>query len=162
MLIEKDKVVCFHYTLKSPEGTLIETTEDGDPAFYLHGANNILPAMELAMAGKQAGQHVSLELGPYEAYGPRNEALVERIAVKHLKSRDRKLAPGSIALVDSDKGQRQVTVLKAGKFQATVDGNHPLAGQTIVFEIDISDVRDATQEELSHGHAHGPDGSASH
>lgn len=162
MNIENNKVVCFHYTLKSPEGTMIETTQGGDPAFYLHGAGNILPALEQAMTGGKPGQHISLELGPYDAYGPRNEALVERMAVKHLQSRDRKLRPGSIAVVNSDKGQRQVTVLKIGKFQATVDGNHPLAGQTIVFEIEITAIRDATPEELAHGHAHGADGNASH
>lgn len=162
MIIENSKVVCFHYTLKSPEGTLIETSQDGDPAVYLHGANNILPKLEQAMAGKKPGEQFSLELGPHDAYGMRNEALVERMAVKHLQSRDRKLRPGSIAVVNTEKGQRQVTVLKSGKFQATIDGNHPLAGQTIVFHIEIGDVREATPEELAHGHAHGPDGHAAH
>ncbi len=162
MIIENRKVVCFHYTLKSPEGVLIETTQDGEPAVYLHGANNIMPKLEQAMVGRQPGEHFSIELGPEDAYGMRNEALVERMSVKHLQSRDRKIGPGSVATVNTERGQRQVTVLKMGKFQATVDGNHPLAGQTIVFDIQISDVRDATPEELAHGHAHGADGHTAH
>jgi FKBP-type peptidyl-prolyl cis-trans isomerase SlyD len=162
MIIENRKVVCFHYALKSPDGTVIESTDEDQPAVYLHGANNILPALEQAMAGKQAGEGFSIELAPGDAYGLRNEALIERIAVKHLQSRDRKLRPGSIAVVSTDKGQRQVTIVKMGKFQATVDGNHPLAGQTIVFDIRITDIRDANPEELAHGHAHGPDGHAEH
>jgi FKBP-type peptidyl-prolyl cis-trans isomerase SlyD len=162
MKIEKNKVACFHYTLKTPEGTIIETSRDGEPGVYLHGAGNILPSLEKAMAELSEGDQITVALDALDAYGPRNEALVERIAVKHLKSRDRKLQAGSIATINSDKGQRQVTVLKMGKFQATVDGNHPLAGQSIVFDIEITAVRDASGEELAHGHAHGADGHASH
>lgn len=162
MIIEKNKVVVFHYTLKNAEGTVIESSHDGEPAVYMHGAGNILPMLEKATAGHSAGEQLNVELEALDAYGPRKESLVRRIAVKHLKSRDRKLRAGSIASITSDKGNEQVTVLKMGKFQATVDGNHPLAGQAIVFDIDIKAVRDATEEELAHGHAHGPDGHASH
>ena len=162
MIIENNKVVCFHYTLKNAEDTVIESSQDGEPSVYLHGAGNILPMLEKALAGQSQGTHLTVELDALDAYGPRNESLVRRIAVKHLQSRDRKLRAGSIATIDTDKGQQQLTVIKVGKFQATVDGNHPLAGQAIVFDIEITAVRDASEEELSHGHAHGPDGHASH
>ena len=162
MIIEKNKVVAFHYTLKNAEGTIIESSHDGEPGVYMHGAGNILPMLEKAMVGHSAGEQLNVALEALDAYGPRHESLVRRIAVKHLKSRDRKLRAGSVATIANDKGNEQVTVVKMGKFQATVDGNHPLAGQAIVFDIDVTAVRDATEEELAHGHAHGPDGSHGH
>lgn len=162
MKVENNKVVAFHYTLKNVEGTVIEASHDGEPSVYLHGARNILPALERALEGKTAGEQLSVTLDALDAYGPRQEGKVQRIAVKHLHSRDRKLRPGSIATIQTDQGQQQVTVLKVGKFQATVDANHPLAGQTLEFDLEITAVRDATPDELAHGHAHGIDGHSGH
>ncbi len=162
MKVEKNKVVCFHYTLKNTEGTVLEASHDGEPAIFLHGARNILPALEKSLDGKNIGAKLNVCLDALDAYGPRQEAKIQRIAVKHLKSADRKLRPGSIATIDTEQGQQQVTVLKVGKFQAVIDGNHPLAGQALEFDIEVSAVRDATEEELAHGHPHGPDGHSGH
>lgn len=162
MTIGQNKVVCFHYKLSNAEGTLLEASHDGEPSVYLHGGGNIFPALERALEGRCAGDTLSVTLDALDAYGPRKDNLVQRMAVKHLHSRDKKLRAGSVATVQTEQGQQQVTVLKMGKFQAVVDGNHPLAGQSLAFDIEITAVRDATEEELAHGHAHGADGHQGH
>ena len=104
-----------------------------------------------------------VNLAAAEAYGPRREELIQRVAIKHLQPvGGGRLRAGGIARVHTDRGWRQVTVLKLGKFQATVDANHPLAGRDVAFDIEVTAVRKATPEELAHGHAHGADGSDGH
>lgn len=162
MKIENNTVVCFSYTLKNSKGDIVEQSPDNEPEVYLHGAGGILPAMERQLAGKQAGDKLQFELAAGEAYGKHREDMIQRIAVKHLRPAKGKLRTGAIAHIQTEQGMRQVRIIKMGKFQATVDANHPLAGEDVSFEIDISQVRAATEEELAHGHAHGADGSASH
>jgi FKBP-type peptidyl-prolyl cis-trans isomerase SlyD len=153
-----DKTVAqFHYTLKDESGVEIESSHGQEPLAYLHGANNTLPGLETALAGKAAGDKFSVTLQPEEGYGERNEALVERVSVKHLNglpSKNAKWQPGMIAIVQTEQGQRQVTVLKTGKFMVTVDINPPLAGKVLTFDIEVVDVRAATDEESEHGHVH--------
>lgn len=162
MEVAKDRVVCFHYTLKDADGNELENSHDGAPQVYLHGGDNLLPMLEQAMAGHTGGDHLTVELDAIDAYGVRRDDLVQRMATKHLRSRDRKLTAGSIAYIETREGPRPVTVLKVGRHQATVDANHPLAGRDLVFDIEITTVRDATADELAHGHAHGADGQAGH
>lgn len=161
MIIDKDKVVSFHYRLTEENGQEIENSYDGEPVLFLQGHKNIVAGLEKAMEGKQAGDKFSATVAPAEGYGERNEANQQRIPIKHLhgdKKSKAKLRPGMVVSVETEQGPRQVTVVKAGKFNVDVDSNHPLAGRTLVFEVEVVDVREATAEETSHGHAHGVGG----
>ena len=156
MQIVKNNVVQFHYTLKQEDGTLIESSYegDGDPMAYLHGHGNIVPGLEESFEGQAAGATFTATVTADKGYGERNEELTQRIPIKHLQGA-KKWRPGMVAHVQTDQGQRQVTVLKVGKFMVDVDANHPFAGKTLVFDVKVEDVREASQEEIDHGHAHG-------
>ncbi|MBA54048.1 MAG: peptidylprolyl isomerase [Pseudomonadales bacterium] len=156
MSIGKDSVVQFHYTL-TEAGTELESTKGGDPMAYLHGHQNIISGLEQAMAGKAEGDTFSVTVAPADAYGERKDDLTQRIPLKHLQGA-KKWRPGMVAWVETDQGQRQVTVTKVGKFNADCDLNHPLAGKTLTFDVEIVEVRAATDEEKAHGHAHGVGG----
>ncbi|XPF94414.1 FKBP-type peptidyl-prolyl cis-trans isomerase [Colwellia sp. RE-S-Sl-9] len=157
MKIAEKTVVQFHYVLKEEDGTEIESSYDNDPMAYLHGANNTLVGLENALAGKEAGDKFSVTLQPDEAYGERQEDMIQRIPVKHLQGAA-KWKAGMTAVVQTEQGQRQVTVVKVGKFMVTVDINPPLAGKVLTFDLEVVDVREATEDEVKHGHAHGVGG----
>ena len=157
MHIERDKVVTFHYSLTDAEGTFNESSEGKEPLLYLHGYGNIVPGLENEMRGKQAGDSFKATVAPEHAYGMRDETAVQRVPIKHL-IRPGKLAVGLAVNVNTSAGARRGTVLKVGRFNVDVDLNHPLAGKTLVFDLRIVDVRDATPEEIAHRHAHGPGG----
>ena len=159
---ETRSVICFTYRLSDADGTVLEQSRPDSPEAYLTGSGGLLPKIEQALDGKQVGERIHLELSADDAYGQRHDDNIQRIAVKHLQPAGGKFRAGDIAHVQTDHGWRQVRVLKLGKFQATVDANHPLAGMDLVFDIDIVAVRPASAEELAHGHAHGADGSAGH
>lgn len=153
--IEKDHVVSFQYVLKDVEGKVLETSAQEDPTVYLHGHNGMLPALERELAGVTAGTALNVTLS--QPYGPNHPDSIQRIPLKHLHAK-KKPQPGTVVVVRSKEGLRQVTVLKVGKFSVDVDTNHPFAGMDLTFEIEVLDVRQATPEELAHGHAHGPGG----
>lgn len=157
MIVEKDKVVIFHYILKDDNGEEMESSKDRDPMTYLHGGNNIIVGLEKAMQGHQAGDSFSVTVEPEEAYGVRKGDNVQRIPLKRIKALG-KVQPGQVLNLQTDQGPVQVTVLKVGRFNVDVDANHPLAGETLTFEVEITEVRDASAEELDHGHVHGPGG----
>ena len=157
MIAEKNKVVTFHYTLTNETGEELESSHDKDPMTYLHGANNIIPGLERAMEGHAIRDKFSATLEPGDAYGVRNDNNVQRIPLKRLKGIG-KISVGQILNLQTNKGPVQVTVLKIGRFNVDVDGNHPLAGIQLTFEVEITDIRDASEEESQHGHAHGPGG----
>jgi len=154
MIVAKDTVVQLHYTLKDDQGNQIESTAGLDPIAYLQGHHNMIPGFESAVEGKQAGDHVDITVTPENGYGERIEGSVQRVPVKHLQGA-KKWKKGMIASVHTEQGERQVTIVKLGRFMADVDTNHPFAGKTLHFEVDIVDVRHATPEEIDHGHAHG-------
>ena len=156
MHIEKDTVVEFHYTVYE-NGNLLESSKESDALAYLHGHEGMLPGLENALNGKQANDQFSVELSAKDAYGPRHEDAVQRIPLKHL-SGAKTWKPGMIAVVHTDQGQRQVTILKVGRFNADCDLNHSFAGKDLKFDIEVVSVRAATAEELSHGHVHGAGG----
>ena len=161
MQISADSVVSFHYNLKDADGTLLETSYDSDPTLYLHGHSNILSGLEEPLESKTVGDKVSVTLAPDQAYGERKEGAVQRIPIKHLHNHaalKNKLKPGSRVTVNTQHGPWDAVVLKVGKFNVDIDSNHPLAGKTLNFEIEVVDVREATAEELAHGHAHGAGG----
>jgi len=157
MIAEKDKVVTFHYTLKNADGEQMETSRDKQPMSYLHGANNIIIGLEKAMEGHAVNDEFSVTVEPEEAYGPRKDVNVQRVPLKRLKGIG-KISPGQILNLQTNKGPVQVTVLHVGRFNVDVDANHPLAGQALTFDIEITDIRDASEEELTHRHVHGPGG----
>ncbi|HEY3700498.1 MAG TPA: peptidylprolyl isomerase [Spongiibacteraceae bacterium] len=157
MQIENGTVVSFLYTLSDTAGNTIESNRDGDNAVYLHGAKNVVPKLEAAFAGKQSGDHFELTLEPLDAYGERRADAVERVPAKYLKHAG-KLKPGQAVQLNTKEGMTLVTVIKVGKFSVDVDTNHPLAGQTLNYAVDIVDVRAASDEEKEHGHAHGAGG----
>ncbi len=159
MNIEDNKVVSFHYTLTNEDGETLDTSrERGEPMLYLHGAGNIIPGLEKAMAGKKAGDSFEVAVPPGEAYGERRDANVQRLPLKKLGVKANQLKPGMILNLQTNQGPAQVTVLKVGRFNVDVDANHPLSGHTLNFDVEIVEVRDATEEEQQHGHAHGPGG----
>jgi FKBP-type peptidyl-prolyl cis-trans isomerase SlyD len=158
MQIGKNSVVTFHYTLRDDAGVQLESSRDGDPTLYLHGANNMLPALEEAFAGRSAGESFQITLTPAQAYGERRAGAVERVPAKYLKHEGRLRVGQVVRLHMKDGGAMPVTIVKVGKFAVDVDSNHPLAGRTLSYDIEIVDVRAATAEEIAHGHAHGVGG----
>lgn len=161
MLIAADKVVSFHYRLSEPGQAIVEDSRDDQPVVYLHGHRNMISGLEEALTGKQAGDKFAVTLPPEKAYGERREDAVQRISLKHVLNPGNKKAaykPGMVVQVNTDHGPREVTVVKAGLKTVDVDINHPMAGKTLNFEVEVVEVRDATAEEIEHGHVHGAGG----
>lgn len=158
MHVESNKVVSFHYQLSEAGGALIEKTPAEQPAIYLHGHQNILPAMEEAFSGKSKGATFQIELSAAQAYGELQPNRQQRVPLKHLVQAKQKLRPGQIVQVNTAEGHFDARVVKVGKFNVDIDSNHPLAGMDLLFDIEIVDIREATEQELAHGHAHGPGG----
>ena len=157
MNIAKNSVALFHYTLRSEAGEELETSRGGDPSAYLHGADNIVAGLEKAMEGHASGDVFSATIPPEEAYGQPDPERQQRVPVKHLVFKG-KLKPGMVVQLNTREGRVPVTVVKAGRHSADIDTNHPLAGQVLTFDIEIVDVREASEEEVAHGHAHGVGG----
>lgn len=155
MSIEKNSVVSFHYTVFEDEDR-IESSEGRDPLIILHGAGNIISGLEKALEGKAAGDHVEVTVTPEEAYGLRNEDMIQRVPIKHFKGQ--RLVPGQTMMLRGQQGPIMATVKKVGMSVVDLDMNHPMAGKTLRFEVNILDVREATEEEITHGHVHGPGG----
>ncbi|PCH85379.1 MAG: peptidylprolyl isomerase [Piscirickettsiaceae bacterium] len=157
MPIQTNTVVRFHYTLKNDAGNTLESSNGQEPTAYLHGYSNIIAGLQKDMEGKTQGDTFSSTVQPEDGYGQRIEGSTQRVPIKHLMGA-KKWRPGMVATVQTEHGQKQVTVIKPGKFMAEVDNNHPLAGQTLHFDIEIVDIRDATAEEIAHKHVHGAGG----
>ena len=155
--VADDTVVSFHYTLRDAEGTLSESSQGASPVAYLHGRSQIVPGLENEMTGKKSGDKFTATIAPEQAYGQRNENAVQRVPTKHIASRG-PYTVGQMVVVNTREGGRQARVVKVGHFNVDLDLNHPLAGKTLTFDIEIVEVRAATAEELEHGHAHGPEG----
>lgn len=157
MIVEKNKVVEFDYRLTDADGELIEDTSESQPMAYLHGYGNILAPLEASLEGREEGDSLEVEITPEQGFGYRDESRVQRIPIKHLEFEGR-LKPGAVATVNTREGRRQIVVRKVGRFNVDADLNHPFAGLTLNFDITLVSIRDATSEELDHGHAHGPGG----
>ena len=155
--VADDSVVSFHYTLRDDAGSIMESSAGGSPVVYLHGRNNIVPGLETQLAGKTGGDKFTAIVTPEQGYGVRNESAIQRVPLKHIATRG-PFEPGQMVVVNTREGGRQARVIKVGHFNVDLDLNHPLAGKTLTFEIEIVDVRAATEEERAHGHAHGPEG----
>ncbi|CCQ11087.1 FKBP-type peptidyl-prolyl cis-trans isomerase SlyD [Pseudoalteromonas luteoviolacea B = ATCC 29581] len=156
MQVAKDTVVEFHYTLSEADNQ-IENSHNSEPLLYLHGNEGMLPGLEAAMEGKAAGDAFSVTLEPEQAYGERRDEFIQRIPLKHLQGA-KVWKPGMTAIIHTDQGRHQVTIVKVGRFNADCDLNHPLAGKTLTFAVEVVSVRAATSEELAHGHVHAEGG----
>ena len=156
MKIEKDRVVRFHYTVSEVGQEPLETSEGRDPLAILIGHGNIIPGLEKAMDGREAGEKFEVDVPAAEAYGERREGLTQRVPKKHFKGA--RLEPGMQAVLPTNFGPRAVTIQKVGMSVVDVDLNHPMAGKDLHFAIEIVDVREASAEEIEHGHVHGDGG----
>jgi len=157
MTIQQDSVVTLHYTLKDDAGKVIDSSAGGEPLSYLHGHGNLVPGLERELTGKAAGDKLNVSVEPAQGYGDRDERLVQRIPRRALSGVGN-VRVGMRLRADTEQGPIAVRVTHIVGDMVTVDGNHPLAGQNLNFEVEITEVRAATSEELSHGHVHGPGG----
>lgn len=158
MQIADNAVVAIHYTLTDDAGTTLDTSrERNEPLAYLHGHGNIIPGLESALVGKQAGDKLNVTVTPEEGYGERHDALIQTVPREAFEGVDEVL-PGMQFQAQTDAGPRLFTITEVEGDNVTVDGNHPLAGATLHFDVEITEVREASAEELSHGHVHGPGG----
>lgn len=155
--IKQDSVVSFHYTLRDDAGEVIDRSQTGQPLSYLHGHGNLVPGVEKALEGKSAGDKLSIKVAPAEGYGEYSQDLVQQVPRRSLKGIAR-ITPGMRLRAQTEVGLRSVTVTRVAGDMVTLDANHPLAGKNLNFDIEISEVREPTEEELSHGHVHGPGG----
>lgn len=137
----------------------LETSYGDSPSLYLHGYQNLMPGLEQAMLGKTEGDIFSVALEPAQAYGEVRKNSQQRVSLKHLANKPKgKLKPGDIVGINTEEGIKQATVIKVGLKNVDVDNNHPLAGKSIQFDIEVLTLREATADEVAHGHAHGVGG----
>ena len=153
MQVKKNKVVSIHYKLKDNKGNMLDSSEGREPLSYIHGNGNLIAGMEEGLEGKKTGDKVDLKISPDKAYGNRNETLVQDVPKTAFG--DQEVKPG---MQFNTQDGHTVTVTKVGLEKVTVDGNHPLAGMDLNFDVEVVNVREATNEELDHGHVHGPEG----
>ncbi len=152
-----NKVVSFHYTLKDQSGAVLEASNRDEPMSFLEGAGQIIPGLESALKGMKKGEKKSVFVASKDAYGEFDEELIVSVPLTQIPKKDVKV--GDQFHADSAEGHsRTVVVTEVKDNEIIVDGNHPLSGQDLNFAVEIVDVRSATKEELSHGHAHGPGG----
>lgn len=150
MQISKNKVATFDFTVTSESGEMLDSSKESGPFSYVHGIGYLIPGLESAMEGKSIGNHFSVSIQPAQGYGERDESLLQVIPRSVFKEVEG-LEVGHQIQIDDQNGTRIATVAKIEEASVTLDGNHPLAGITLNFDIDIVDVRDATKEELEHG-----------
>ncbi|WP_457098016.1 FKBP-type peptidyl-prolyl cis-trans isomerase [Lysobacter sp. P5_B9] len=156
MKIEKDRVVSFHYTVSEQGQESLESSEGRDPLVILVGHGNIIPGLETAMDGREAGDKFEVDVAAADAYGEKRDGLSQRIPKKHFGNQ--RLEPGMQVILQTNFGPRAVTIQKVGMSVVDVDLNHPMAGKNLHFAIEIVDVREASAEEVEHGHVHGEGG----
>ena len=157
MTINKNKVVNIHYTLTDNEGVIIDTSQGREPLTYLHGAGNIIEGLESELEGKVSGDKLEVTIAPENGYGLRNEALLQKVSRENFPT-EVELAPGMQFQTNTEQEKIVFTVIKIQDDSVIVDGNHPLAGVILNFKVEVMDIRDASDEEISHGHAHEPGG----
>lgn len=151
MKIQNHSAVRFHYTLKDEEGNLVDSSEGGEPLPYLHGANNIVPGLEKQLEGKSVGDKLEVKVDADEGYGDYNENL-KQAAPRELFQGVDEIEIGSQFEAQTDQGPISVVVTEVRDDEIVVDGNHPLAGLDLYFDVEIVEVRDANEEEIAQGH----------
>ena len=157
MKIEDNKVVQMHYHLTDENGTVLDSSKGREPLSYIQGIGNIIVGLEKEMADKIVGDKLNVVVIPSEGYGERDEKLVQVVPKSGFQG-DEELTVGMQVQVGTQDGQAIATVAQIEGEDVTLDVNHPLAGATLTFDVEVVDVRDATEEELEHGHVHDPGG----
>lgn len=157
MIVAQHTVVTIDYTLKNGEGTLLDTSDGREPLVYLHGVGALIPGLEKEMEGKEKGNQFNTVIQPDDAYGTRKEELVKVVSKEGFQG-DEELKVGMQVQLETDHGPSIAVVSNIENENVTLDLNHPLADMTLHFDVSIKDVRQATDEEISHGHVHGPGG----
>jgi len=153
MQITKHKVASIHYTLTDNDGKIIDSSSGREPLTYIQGIGNLIPGMEEGLEGKSKGEKLSLKISPEKGYGIKDEALTQRVPRTAFGGQEVKVG----MQFQTNQGG-VVTVTHAGLSEITVDANHPLAGVELNFAVEIMDIRPATEDEIAHGHVHGPGG----
>lgn len=154
--IEKDRVVRFHYTVSEQGQEALESSKEREPLVILAGHGNIIPGLDKALEGHAAGDSFGVDVAAADAYGERRDGLSQRVPKKHFGAQ--KLSPGMQVVLNTNFGPRAVTIQKVGMSVVDVDLNHPMAGKDLHFDIEVVDVREASKEEIEHGHVHGEGG----
>ncbi len=162
MKIADKCVVHIHYTLKNDQGETLDSSEGREPLPYLHGASNIVPGLEKALTGQEAGAQLDVTVSPEEGYGPVFPEAIQTVPREAFQGVD-DIQPGMQFQAQGPEGQVQVITVKEITDEGiVVDGNHPLAGQNLNFSVEVAEVREATEEEMEHGHPHMPGHSCDH
>lgn len=161
MKIERGRVVRLHYTLRDENGKTIESSGGSQPLSYLHGYGHLIPGLEKALYGWEAGLQTTVTVAPKDAYGDKDPQAVIR-APREDFPEGIDLEPGAEVQAETPDGPITFIVVSVGENEAVLDANHPLAGQTLTFDVEVLDVREATAEEISHGHVHGEGGAHGH
>ncbi|HXA36375.1 MAG TPA: peptidylprolyl isomerase [Steroidobacteraceae bacterium] len=157
MQIAADRVVLIHYTLKDDDGVVIDSSAGAEPLAYIQGHGNLVAGLEKALEGKQDGDTVAVSVTPAEGYGKRDAALIQRVPKRSMQGSG-EIKKGMQFQARTDDGMRVFTVTAVVGDMVTLDGNHPLADKTLNFDVEVVSVREATSEELEHGHVHGAGG----
>lgn len=157
MLIAPQKIVLIHYTLTDEAGDVLDSSEGNDPLAFIQGVGNIIPGLEQALEGKAAGERFNVRIEPEDAYGDRDPELIQSVPITAFDG-VADIEPGMQFQAETHEGLQMVTVIEVEGDEVILDGNHPLAGIPLHFDIEIVEVRDATEEELAHGHVHGQGG----
>lgn len=157
MQIAPNHVVSIDYTLRNDAGDIVDSSQGNAPLAYLHGHHNIIPGLENALTGRAVGDSFSITIPPAEAYGERDPGMIQSVPRNMFQGVD-VIEPGMKFQAQTQGGVQVVTVTAVDGDLIELDANHEMAGQTLHFEVTVTDIRDATEEELSHGHVHGPGG----
>ena len=158
MTITQHKVVTIHYKVTDVEsGEVIDSSEGGAPMVYMHGAQNIIPGLEAALEGKAVGDEIEVTVAPADAYGEYSDERIQQVPMEAFQGVE-KVEPGMAFTAQTEHGPVNLIVTEVDETTVTVDANHPLAGKALKFEVTISEVRDASEEEVAHGHVHGEGG----
>ena len=156
MIIRENCVVSLHYTLTDDEGDELDSSAGQDPLVYLHGSRNIISGLERALSGRQVGDEFEVTVQPEDAYGTVKEELIQSVPREAFAGFD-DLREGMQFQTDGSDGQPSLNIIvrEVGDDVVVIDANHPLAGQVLHFDVRVEDVREATADEIAHGHAHG-------
>ncbi len=154
LMIGQNSVVSMHYTLKNDAGDVLDSSEGKDPLVYLHGTNNLIPGLEAELGGKTKGAAFNASIPPDQAYGEFNQDFVQVVNKSMFQGAESVEVGMSFVAQGEGGAQRQIRVTEVNGDDITIDANHPLAGQTLHFEVEVVDVREGTEQEIAHGHVH--------
>ncbi len=155
--ISQHKAVEIHYTLSNEKGEIIDTSKDQDPLPYIHGTGALVIGLEQELEGKTVGETIKVTVAPANGYGERSDELIQRVE-RGLFQFDGDIEVGMRFEAEAEHGAELVTVVAVDEKTITIDANHPLAGETLCFDVEVMMIRDANEEEVAHGHVHDDSG----